>query len=66
MPTKGGINTLQKSSPPQPSNWHQDHRGWGRRLVLQTSHGKFDPTHSNRVGGKRSKTQTPVEGPTQP
>ncbi len=57
------INVKNK---PQPSNWHQNHRRRGRGLVLQTDHGRTSPTHSNRAGGKCSKTQTPVEGPTQP
>jgi hypothetical protein len=35
-------------------------------LVLQTGRGRIDPTHSNRVGGECSETQTLVEGPTQP
>jgi hypothetical protein len=65
-PPKENINTLQKSSPPQPFNWHQNHRGWGRGLVLQTSHGRIYITHSNQVKRKCSKTQTHVEGPTQP
>jgi hypothetical protein len=45
-PPKGGTNTFHKPSPPQPSNWHPNHRGRERGLVLQTGHGRTDPTHA--------------------